>query len=55
MKVLKLKNRFTGEIVFCKNINDTSEGNGITFIKVWKEENPQRIFLVNREAFSIVG
>lgn len=54
MKVLKLKNIFTGEVVFCKDINDTTEGQDYTFIKVWREENPQRIFLVNREAFTIL-
>lgn len=54
MKVLKLKNNFTGEIVFCKDVNDVYEVNGISFIKVWKEENQQRIFLVNRESFTII-
>lgn len=55
MKVIKLKNVYTGEIVLCKDINETTIGDGKTFIKVFKEEHPQRIFLVNREAFSILN
>lgn len=54
MKVVKLKNRFTGEIVFCKDITDTIDSDGMTFIRVWKEENPQRTYLVNRDAFTIL-
>jgi hypothetical protein len=53
MKIVKLKNKFTGDIVFCKDMKDVSEGNGIKFIKVYKQENPGRIFLVNLEAFVI--
>lgn len=54
MKVFKLKNRFTGDIVYCKDMNSITEANGMKFIKVYKEENPQRIFLVNLEAFTIL-
>lgn len=54
MKLLKLKNVYTGEIVFCKDLNDITEGNGIVFVRVFKQENPQRTFLVNREAFTIL-
>ena len=55
MKIIKLKNIYTGEIVLCKDINETTEGGGLTFIKVFKEENQQRTFLVNREAFTFVN
>jgi hypothetical protein len=54
MKTVKLKNIYTGEIVYCKDMNETSEGGGLTFIKVFKEDNVQRTFLVNREAFNIL-
>ena len=51
MKLVKLKNRYNGEIVYCKDINDvTAEGN-YTFIKVFKEELPARIYLVNKDAY----
>lgn len=55
MKIVKLKNIYTGEIVFCSDVNETIDGDGKTFIKVFKEEHPQRIFLVNREAFNILN
>lgn len=54
MKIVKLKNKFTGDIVFCKDLKDITEGNGMKFVKVFKEENPGRIFLVNLEAFVIL-
>jgi hypothetical protein len=54
MKIVKLKNRYNGEIVYCKDINDvTAEGN-YTFIKVFKEELPDRIYLVNKDAYVLV-
>jgi hypothetical protein len=55
MKHVTLKNIYTGEIVFCKNINETIEGGGLSFVKVFKENNPQRTFLVNKEAFKILN
>ena len=54
MKVFKLKNRFTGDIVCCKDMNTITESNGMKFIKVYREENPQRTFLVNLDAFTIL-
>jgi hypothetical protein len=51
MKLVKLKNKFTGDIVFCKDIKDITEANGMKFIKVYKDENPSRTFLVNLDAF----
>jgi hypothetical protein len=54
MKLVKLKNRYNGEIVYCKDINDvTAEGN-YTFIKVFKEELPDRIYLVNKDAYVLL-
>ena len=54
MKIVKLKNIFNGEIVYCNDLNDITETNGVKFIKVFKEENLERTFLVNKEAFEIV-
>lgn len=54
MKTVKLKNIFNGEIVYCNDLNDITETNGVKFIKVFKEENLERTFLVNKEAFEIV-
>lgn len=50
-KTVKLKNRYTGEIVYTKDINDVSFSDGITFIKVFNDKQPSRIYLANREAF----
>lgn len=55
MKLIKLKNIYTGEVVFCKDITDTSIGSDYVFIKVFKEDNPNRLYLVNREAFIILN
>ena len=55
MKLLRLKNVYTGEIVVCQDINDVTEGNGTVFIIVFKEEYPHRTFLVNKEAFKLLS
>jgi hypothetical protein len=49
--IMKLKNLYSGEIVFTENFNDIRRMNDIEFIEVYKEENPQRKYLVNRNAF----
>lgn len=54
MKSVKLKNVYTGEVVFCNDLNETTEADNKVFVRVFKEENPQRNFLVNREAFTIL-
>lgn len=53
-KIVKLKNTFTGDIVFCDNIKDIQENDNMKFIKVYKQENPKRIFLVNKDAFVVM-
>jgi hypothetical protein len=50
-KTVELKNLYTGEIVFAENINDVRPMNGVEFIEVYNEKNPQRKYLVNRFAF----
>jgi len=55
MKLVKLKNRYNGEIVYCKDINDVTAEGTYTFIKVYKEEVPDRIYLVNKDAYVLVS
>lgn len=52
--MIKLKNKYTGEIVYTENPNDISERDGIKFIRVYNADNLYRSFLVNREAFDII-
>ncbi len=54
MKLVKLKNRYNGEIVYCKDINDVIAEGTYTFIKVYKEELPDRIYLVNKDAYILL-
>jgi hypothetical protein len=49
--IMKLKNLYSGEIVFTENFNDIRKMNDMEFIEVYKEDNPQRKYLVNRNAF----
>jgi hypothetical protein len=50
-KITKLKNIYTGEIVCTSSLFEKRQDNSYTFITVFKEENPQRKYLVNEEAF----
>ena len=50
-KIVKLKNLYTGEIVLTDSYNETRSENGLDFIKVFKPENPERKYFVNRAAF----
>lgn len=54
MKPVKLKNIFNGETVICNDLNNITEANGTKFITVFKEDNPQRTFLVNKDAFELL-
>ena len=49
--IMKLKNLYSGEIVFTENFEQVRQMNGMEFIEVFKEENPQRKYLVNKNAF----
>jgi len=53
-KLIKLKNKYSNEIVFTRNYNEVVKENNMEFIRVYNENNPQRTFLVNRDAFTIV-
>ena len=53
-KFVKLKNLYSGEIVFTENFNDIRRVNEMEFIEVWHPETPQRKYLVNKNAFKLV-
>jgi hypothetical protein len=55
LKVKKLKNRYTNEVVYTKNINETVVNGETTFIKVYREGMPHREFLVNKDSFEILA
>jgi hypothetical protein len=50
-KIDKLKNIYTGEVVYTSNLFEKRQDSTMTFIQVYKEENPQRKYFVNGEAF----
>ena len=51
MKPVKLKNTYTGEIVYCDDVNDEIKEANYIFIKVYKPELPHRKYLVNKNAY----
>jgi hypothetical protein len=53
-EITKLKNRYTGEIVFCRDIKKVIHDNSYTFVQVYREELPGRIYLVNLDAYIIL-
>ena len=50
-KIIELKNISTGEIVFSSNLYEKRVDDTMTFIQVYKSEDPQRKYLVNSAAF----
>jgi hypothetical protein len=55
VKVVKLKNRYSSEIVLTENYDDIRKEGNYEFILVYHAENPGRKFLVNRQAYEIVN
>lgn len=53
-KVVRLKNRYTGDIVYTKSYDTFDEENGMKFIAVYNEKNPERTYKANREAFEVL-
>jgi hypothetical protein len=53
-KIVKLKNRYTKDIVISEKYDEPFIENDIKFILVYNEINPNRKFLVNRDAYEIV-
>jgi len=50
-EITKLKNIYTGEIVMTSNLFEKRVESTMTFIQVFTEDNPQRKYFVNGEAF----
>ncbi len=55
VKVIKLKNRYSSEVVYTENYDDVRKEGIYEFIMVYHAENPGRKFLVNRQAYEIVN
>jgi hypothetical protein len=51
---MKLINKYTQEVVFTRDYNDIVKEGANEFIRVFNEHNPQRTYLVNRNAFNVV-
>jgi hypothetical protein len=49
-----LRNRFTGDVVYAKNLEVIKEIDGVKFIKVSNDEKRNREYLVNKEAFEVL-
>lgn len=55
VKPMKLINRYQNtDVVYCTDINDVIKDGNYNFVKVYKQENPNRLFLVNLDAFNVV-
>ena len=55
LKVVKLKNRYSSEIVYTENYEDVRKEGNYEFILVYHADNPVRKFLVNRQAYEILN
>lgn len=50
-KLTELKNIYTGELVYTSNLAEKKVDGAITFIQVFKKEDPNRKYFVNESAF----
>ena len=55
VKLVKLKNRYSSEVVFTENYDEVRKEGNYNFILVFHADNPNRKFLVNRDAYEIVN
>ena len=53
-QITRLKNRYTGEVVYCRDITKVIKDNSYTFVQVYKQELPARIYLVNLDAYEVL-
>jgi hypothetical protein len=53
-KIVKLKNLYSGEIVFTESLTEVRKVDNVQLIEVYKKENPQRKYFVNKESFEII-
>ena len=51
---VKLINKYTKEEVYTRDYDNVIKEGNNEFIKVFNQSNPQRTYLVNRTAFSVV-
>ena len=52
-KITRLVNKYTKEEVYTRNYDDVVVEGTNEFIRVFQKSNPQRTFLVNRQAFVV--
>ena len=52
-KPVKLINRYNNDQVFCDDLSDTLSDKNYIFYKVYTQNNPSRVFLVNKDAFIV--
>ena len=52
--IVRLKNRYTGDIVYTKSYDTVEEQGGMKFIRVYNEKNPERTSMANRDAFEVL-
>jgi len=52
-KNIRLINKYTKEEVYTRNYDDVVVEGSNEFIRVFQQSNPQRTFLVNRQAFVV--
>jgi hypothetical protein len=52
-KKIRLINKYTKDVVYTRDYDKVTKEGTNEFIQVFSENNPQRTYLVNREAFTI--
>jgi hypothetical protein len=50
----KLVNKYTKEEVYTRNYDDVIREGANEFVRVFSQSNPQRTYLVNRQAYDVV-
>lgn len=55
VNLIKLKNRYSSEIVFTETYDEVRKEGNYNFILVFSADNPNRKFLVNRDSYEIVN
>ncbi len=53
-KSVKLVNKYTKEEVYTRDYDDVIKEGNNEFIRVYVQSNPNRTYLVNRQAFMVV-
>ena len=53
--IVRLKNKYTGDIVYTKSYYTVDEQGGMKLIRVYNEKNPERTYMANKEAFEVLS